>query len=71
VPFLIHLIKAARVVTSLGGRRVKLLSQFVLSKLILDEVPKSAKMLRTGLMQPRKNMAVVLWGAAIVSETAC
>jgi hypothetical protein len=60
VPFLIHLIKAARVVTSLGERRVNLASQFVLSRLILGDESKGGKMLRTGLMQPRTNMAVVL-----------
>ena len=39
--------KAARVVTSLGGRRVNLPSQFVLSGLILDEESKGGKKLST------------------------
>jgi len=47
-------------VTSLGGRRVYLPCQFVLSGLILDEESKGGKMLSTSLMQLRSNMAVVL-----------
>jgi hypothetical protein len=43
VPFLIHLIKAVRVVTSLGGRRVNLPFQFVLSRSILDEESKAVR----------------------------
>ena len=47
VPFLIHLIKAARVVTSLGGKRVNLPSNFVWSRLILDKKSKCFKIFRT------------------------
>jgi hypothetical protein len=47
VPSLIHLIKAARVVTSFGGRRVNLPFRFVSSRLILDEESKGSKMLST------------------------
>ena len=45
VPFLIHLIKAAGVVTSLGGRRVNFPFQFAWSRLILDEESKGVKIL--------------------------
>ena len=47
VSFLIYLIKAASVVTSLGGGRVNLPSQFVLSRLILDEKSNGGKKLCT------------------------
>jgi hypothetical protein len=47
VPSLIHLIKAVRVVTSFGGRRVNLPFRFVSSRLILEEESKGIKMLST------------------------